>query len=261
MKLFNLPKTCLRLLFVGVFLCSVIFLVGGGTRNIANAQAPGSRSGAVEEKLPSLLRAIPEFEESVRRATWIDSKDQLIKALGDNPVLETIEFSNAVDGVVVRYPQGTLLLLEFGTPQLSSDADIRFKGIIDKAAVKGNPVYRRIGNYNAFVFNPSNVEEANLLLDKVKYDKVVQWLGEDPKMAERLDRYVASTTAQLLFSTIVTIAIGLGATLALGVTAGLLFFRHRQKQRRRLKTFSDAGGMIRINLDGFSDQPGERNLD
>lgn len=261
MKLFNFPKICFRLLFVGSFLFSIIFLIGDDSRSVANAQTPGSASIGTEERIPSLLKAIPEFEDSVRIAKWIDSKEKLTAALGDHPVLATIEFSKAVDGVVVRYPQGTLLLLEFGTPQLSADADTRFKGILDKAPNKGNPVYRRIGNYNAFIFNPSNVEEANSLLDKVKYDKVVQWLGEDPKMAERLDRYVAATTAQLLFSTIMTIAIGLGATLACGVTAGLLFFRHRQKQRRQLKTFSDAGGMIRINLDGFSDQPGERDLD
>lgn len=258
MKLLNLPKICVRTLFVGAVVFSSILLATVDKGGVTNAQTPGTGSIGVAEGIPSLLKAIPEFEESSRNAKWIDSKEKLTAALGNHPVLASIEFSKAVNGVVVQYPEGTLLLLEFETPQLSTAADNRFKAILTSPDER-NPIYRRIGNYNAFVFNPSNVEEANALLDKVKYDKVVQWLGEDPRMAERLDRYVASTTAQLLFSTIMTIAIGLGATLACGITAGLLFFRHRQKQRSQLKTFSDAGGMIRINLDGFSDQPGERN--
>jgi ABC-type phosphate transport system permease subunit len=74
-------------------------------------------------------------------------------------------------------------------------------------------------------------------------------------MAERLDRYLASTTAQLFLGTIFTISIGLGITIGIGVFAGLFFFKYRQKQRGKLRTFSDAGGMTRINIDGLSDQP------
>ncbi len=247
---------------IGV-MCAILFLIMIVGVGVTEARRSEERPPVAvsEEQIPALLRAIPDWKEAIRRAKWVDSQEEVEAVVGNQAIVEIIDFSKAVEAVAVRYPEGILLLLEYGTPQLSADADKRFNSFLAESQKVPKPLYKRIGNYNAFVFNPSGDDGGRKLLDRVRYEKVVQWLGEDPNMSERLDRYVAATTAQLLFSTILTIAIGLGTTLTFGITLGFLFFRYRQKQRKKLKTFSDAGGMIRINLDGFSDQAGDDDQD
>jgi len=208
-----------------------------------------------EDGVPVLIKNLPDWKERIAQIKWIGSRDVLIEHLGDREELRSLEFSSAVEAVLAEYPEGKLLLIEFGTPQLATQADNRFSESLADSDSKSSSIYRKIGNYSAFLFDHSDKEAGNKLLDRIYYGKLVQWLGEDPKMAERLDRYNATTTAQLILTTMFTIAIGLGSTLTVGVVLGLFFFRYRQKQRGKLKTFSDAGGMTRINLDGLSDQP------
>lgn len=256
MTFFSLPN---RLLFTLLFTLPVISLIiFGGMSSEIKAQSKNDFSASEYDKdgVPVLLKNLPDWQNVIEKAAWIESREALISAVGNRSVLDSVDFSKALEAVVAEYPEGKLLVLEYGTPQLSAAADAQFKQALTASANPSDVIYRRIGNYNAFIFDPSDKESANQLLDKIYYGKVVQWLGEDPKLAEKLENYWASTTAQVFISTALVIVIGLGIALTLGVSAGLLFFRHRQKQRDKLKTFSDAGGMIRINLDGFSDQPG-----
>jgi hypothetical protein len=246
-----------RLVFGGCFAGCLIFVFFFLHAPALNAQKLifSSATEYGEDGVPVLIKNLPEWKERIAQIKWVGSRDVLNGHLGDRDELRSLEFSPAVEAVLADYPEGKLLLIEFGTPQLATQADDRFTQSFADTESKRSSIYRKIGNYSAFVFDFSNEEAANKLLDKVYYGKLVQWLGEDPKMAERLDRYNATTTAQLILTTMYTIAIGLGSTLTIGVVLGLFFFRYRQKQRGKLKTFSDAGGMIRINLDGFSDQP------
>jgi hypothetical protein len=257
MTVSTFPQSFLKILVIFVFsfsITSAIMLVGVESAKAQDKlEFSGSEYGP--DGIPVLLKNLPDWKNSVKKAKWVNDRVTLVQLLGERPVFETIDFSTAVEAVFVEYPEGKLLLLEYGTPQLSSDADARFTRFFTESPNRDDTVYKRIGNYNAFVFDPLNEVGANSLLDQIYYGKLVQWLGEDPNLQEKLDRYFASTTAQVFLSTVKAIVLGLGIALVLGVVTGLLFFRHRQKQRRKLKTFSDAGGMIRINLDGFSDQP------
>lgn len=246
-----------RSCFIALSVMAFILFWGMDSGNETKAQnATGFQSSEYgPDGVPVLVRNLPDWKDVVDKVKWIDSRESLIANLGSRPVLESVDFSKALEAVFAEYPEGKLLILEYGTPQLSADADTQFKKVLSDSGSASNVVYRRVGNYNAFVFDFEDANSANQLLDKIYYGKVVQWLGEDPNMAERLDRYLASTTAQLFLGTIFTISIGLGITIGIGVLAGLFFFRYRQKQRGKLRTFSDAGGMTRINLDGLSDQP------
>jgi hypothetical protein len=48
------------------------------------------------------------------------------------------------------------------------------------------------------------------------------------------------------------ILIGIGFSIVGGLIAGFIYFRLRDKRRAAMSTFTDAGGMTRLNLDGFT---------
>ena len=61
------------------------------------------------------------------------------------------------------------------------------------------------------------------------------------------------TTSDIFFSTLLVIVFGLGfVDRRRALSAGFVFFRIREESVRRCTTFTDAGGMTRLNLDGFT---------
>src|ERR1043165_5979567 len=94
-----------------------------------------------------------------------------------------------------------MAIVEFTTPQMSIDNDSRVWTKIAELKSQAQPTpsaYRRVGNYSVFVFNAPDEETANALVDQVKYEQVVQWLGDDPHLYERLQRYFTQTSAGVL---------------------------------------------------------------
>ena len=124
------------------------------------------------------------------------------------------------------------------------------------AEIGQNPptVYRRIGNYNAFIFDTTDAGAANALLDGIKYEKNVQWLGEDPFLLKRAERAIVVGLSELFVATTLAIVGGLVLSILAGIAAGFIFFRFREQKRAGMNAFSDAGGMTRLNLDGFTSQ-------
>ena len=202
--------------------------------------------------LPVLIKHLPEWE-SVRSSTlFITNSDDLKQAVGDRPVLGQIDFGGGTEAVTATYPAGRLLIVEFATPQGSVDADTR---IFTQIAASPEPGlhYRRIGNYNVFVFDAASEDAARTLLDQVKYEKAVQWLGEDPFLLQKFERYFINTTRDIFISTVLWIVGGLGLSAVLGVLTGLVFYRLREQRRANWTRFSDAGGLTRLNLDELSE--------
>jgi hypothetical protein len=153
--------------------------------------------------------------------------------------------------VTAQYPQGKLLIIEFASPQVSAELDAK----INQQGAGPGVSYRRIGNYNAFVFDAADDASANALLDQVKYEKNIQWLGDNPFMAQRAqqaERNFVVTTADIFLSTLLAIVTGLGASILIGLAAGFLFFYFRENRRAAMTAYTDAGGMTRLNLDGFT---------
>jgi hypothetical protein len=213
-----------------------------------------------ESGVPELATNLPDWEKVLDKATVTNKNETLVSIIGRHEVLELIEFTGGTEAVTAPYPEGRLLIVEYPTPQASAAADAAFTGRL--ATSPGQPaiVYRRIGNYNAFVFDAADPQAAALLLDRITYEKTVQWLGKDPNYFQKAERYIARTTADLFLSTVVLIVIGLSAAVLTGIVVGLIFFRAREQQRARRAAYSDAGGLVRLNLDELTSPIGGDRL-
>lgn len=204
-----------------------------------------------EDGKPVLLKHLPEGKGDTDDGIFTANKSELTRTITE-PVLDSLEFAPGTEAVTAAYPQGRLVIVEYTNPQLSVEADAAVQRF-----VASNPesqfVYRRIGNYNAFVFGSTDAEQANSLLDQVKYQKSVQWLGEDPYLLKKLEKYMVTTSLDIMISTILWILLVLGSALFAGLIAGYIFYRTRDQRRAARTAFSDAGGLTRLNLDGLSE--------
>lgn len=211
-----------------------------------------SQEVSESDGIPVLIKHLPDWESNRSKLTFARESNTLKQALGERPVFDLIDFSAGTEAVTAPYDAGKLLIVEFSTPQGSVDADNKISQRLAELGPAANISYRRIGNYNVFVFDAASAETANALIDQVKYEKVVQWLGEDPNLLRRAERAFINTTSDIFISTLIWITMGLGLSILAGVGVGFLFFRVREQRRRSMPTFSDAGGMTRLNLDGFT---------
>ena len=123
----------------------------------------------------------------------------------------------------------------------------------------GTTVYGRIGNYNTFVFDAVDQTAANSLLDQVKYEKNVQWLGKNPFIISA-ERAFVLTTSDIFLSTVFVIMMGIGIAIFGGIISGYVFFSIREYRRAGMLTFSDAGGLTRLNLDGLTSEITPKHL-
>lgn len=234
--------------FCGLFAASIA--VSGQTQTETPVK---SQEISEIDGVPVLIKHLPDWENVRDSAVFTQNVGDLKKALGENSVLDLIEFTPGTEAVTASYPQGKLLIIEYTNPQASVEADGKFiKSLTDNPQ---NPptVYRRIGNYNAFVFEPPDNLAAGSLLDQVKYEKTVQWLGEDPYLLQRLERYFVTQTRDIFLSTVLWIVSGFGLAIVSGLIAGFIFFRIREQKRAARTAYSDAGGLTRLNLDGLSE--------
>jgi hypothetical protein len=193
---------------------------------------------------------LPDWENVRGQAKFASNTAGLKAVLGERPVLDLIDFNAGAEAATAAYPAGRLLIVEFPTPQASIESDADFTAELARSG-DASTVYRRIGNYNVFVFDVSDTAAANELLDQVKYEKDIQWLGKNPFLITPERAFVLQTT-DLFFSTLFAILIGIGISIGGGLIGGLIFFRRRQHRRASTATFTDAGGMTRLNLDGFT---------
>lgn len=238
-----------------ILICCV-FLAFSGVYAQNNAAPPiKSREVSDGDGIPVLTKHLPDWENIRNSATYILNRNDLQNALGNRPALDTIEFQSGTEAVTAPYDQGKLLIVEFSTPQASVDADAKITQALAQNPQNPPIYYRRIGNYNAFVFDSNDESAANDLLGQVKYEKNVQWLGEDPFYFKRAERTMARGLSEVFIATVLWIVGGLGLAIMAGIGVGFLFYRWREQQRVGMKEFSDAGGMTRLNLDGFTPSP------
>ena len=203
--------------------------------------------------LPVLVKHLPDWKGVRDSTVFIQDTNALISTLGERPVLNLVEFGGGTEAVSAAYPAGKLLIVEYTTPQAAIYADGRFMQSLAEQPADPPVVYRRIGNYAVFVFDAADPDAATALLDQVKYEKSVQWLGEDPFLMQKLERYFALTGRDVVISTILWITLIFGLTGAIGVLTGIWYFRYREAKRASMTAFSDAGGLTRLNLDDLSE--------
>jgi len=222
------------------------------TAHPAGAQAVSLEVSDIDG-IPVLVKHLPDWESKRGETVFARDPAALSAAVGARPVIGLIDFRTGTEAVSAPYEAGRLLILEYTNPQSSLEDDAKFVEALNAAG--GATVYRRIGNYNAFVFDVNDEAAANALLDQIKYEKNVQWLGDDPFLLRRAERRFVITTADIFLSTLFWILGGVGLAIITGIGSGFLFYRIREQRRRALPTFSDAGGMTRLNLDGFTAEP------
>ena len=230
----------------------ILFLILAITSAFAHVNDPDYKSQDVSETdgVPILIKHLPDWENVRSQTKLTNSIAEVRKEFGESPILSEIDLAGGAEAAIASYGEGKLLLIEYPTPQGSIAADASIQSKLNETP---NAVYRRIGNYNAIVFNVSDPAAANALLDDIRYGKVVQWLGEDPYLLQKFERYVASTGRDVAISTVFFI-LGIFATaILLGVGTGYAYFRFREQQKAQRTAFSDAGGLTRLNLDELSD--------
>jgi len=238
-----------------LFLTLAILLTGFSVNAQAGNTPPiKSREISDDDGLPVLIKHLPDWENARNRATYILNENDLRNALGNRPVFDLINFESGTEAVTAPYGQSKLLIVEYMTPQSSVDADEKIKQNLTESPQNPPIFYRRIGNYNAFVFDTEDEAAANALLEQVKYEKNIQWLGKDPFLLKRAERAFVLTTSDIFITTTLVIVGGLGFSILAGIIVGIFFFYLREQKRSTMETFSDAGGMTRLNLDGFTPQ-------
>jgi hypothetical protein len=217
-----------------------------------------------EGDIPVLLKHLPDWQTAQATAVYAVSPQALRNEVKNQPVLDAVSFEGGAEAVAANYGPAQLVIVEFNTPQLASDNDRRITAKIQELRSQGQAVptaYRRVGNYSVFVFNAPDEQAANQLIDEVKYQQVVQWLGNDPNIlakAKAAEREFVDTTLGVFVS--VVKASGLAIVLCFGVGGlfGALLFSRRRAQQTSTQAYSDAGGMLRLNIDEMtaSSDPG-----
>ena len=241
MTLFRLFKTTLAVLFAFV-------LVGPGSLHAQYKSLEVSET----DGLPVIVKHLPEWEKVKDQAKLTNSVAELKQILGDRPVVSAIEMDAGAEAAIADYPAGRLLLIEHHTPQFASSNDA---AITAKLAETGDrtTVYKRIGNYNALVFDAADPAAAESLLSQIKYQKAVQWLGEDPFFVSKVERYLVGTTGDVLVSTALFIVMCMAGAIGIGLVGGYVYFSKREQRRLTRGAFSDAGGLTRLNLDELTE--------
>lgn len=205
-----------------------------------------------EGEIPVLIKHLPDWGSAQERAVYVLSLPALQQAAGNRPVLDALNFSGGTEAVTATYDAARLVIVEHTTPQLATDDDARINAKINELKSAGQPVptvYRRVGNYSVFVFDAPDEATATQLIDQISYEQTVQWLGNNPHWFERAEREYRQTTAGVILSAIKGTAFALLICLGIGGIFGSIIFRRRRAQAAMTEAYSDAGGMLRLNLD------------
>jgi hypothetical protein len=208
------------------------------------------RSQEVDEAdgTPVIVKHLPDWQTVKDSAKLTNSVADLKAELGSRAVLDAIEMNAGAEAVTANYPAGRLLLIEHHTPQFASSNDAAINAKLADTGDK-SVVYKRIGNYNALVLDVTDAAGAEALVGQIKYQKAVQWLGEDPFFVDKVERYLVGSTGDVLVSTALFIVFSLVGAIAVGALGGFVYFMKREQRRLARGIYSDAGGLTRLNLD------------
>ena len=205
-----------------------------------------------EGDIPALAKHLPGWQSGNLRSLYSVNLTGLKANVPNQPVVDAISFEGGVEAVSANYGPAQLVIVEFNTPQLATDNSARIVTKIQELRNQGQPTptsYRRVGNYAVFVFDAPSEEAANQLIDQVKYQQVVQWLGENPFSYERATREFTETTLGVFVSVVKASGLALVTCLAVGGFFGTMLFRLRRSQQRAREAYSDSDAMLRLNLD------------
>lgn len=215
-----------------------------------------------EGEIPVLLKHLPNWEQAHQTAVYLNRFSSL-ESIAKDGVLSAVKSEGDADAVLASYDPMRLLIIEFNTPQRSVENDQRIVTRIQELWKLGQPApsaYKRIGNYSVFVFDAPNDQAAKQLIDQVHYEQVVSWLGENPNILKEAQKHYVQTTLGVLVAVLKASGFALIACFGTGALIGALLFTRRRAQQRTVEAFSDAGGMLRLNLDEMTPQTNPARL-
>ena len=246
--------------FKGPYFVRVKDVKGGDASDLLESAKQVSESlDKGEADIPPLIKHLPSPEQAQKHAVFLHTFQNLNSLGLQQPVLSAIEASGNADAALASYGPSKVLIVEYNTPQLASDNDRRITARIQELWKLGQPAptaYRRVGNYSVFVFDAPDEQTAKKLIDEVKYEQVVQWLGENPNIYKEAEKRYINITLGVLIAVVKASGYALILCLGLGGLVGALLFSYRRSQQKA-EAYSDAGGMVRLNLDDLS--AGETN--
>ncbi len=206
--------------------------------------------------LPVLLLHLPDWEKKLKEdAALAVTLPALQAAAGNRPALEVLapDFADGTtEAVTAKYGDARLVIVEFATPQHSVEGDARINERIAQLRASGQPAptqYKREGNYSVFVFDAADATAAEQLISGVKYEKDVRWLGRNPHADAIAARHYTQTMGSMLLTTLITAGGAILACLGVGGLIGGVIFLRRRAQSTQREVFSDAGGMLRLELE------------
>lgn len=216
-----------------------------------------------EGEIPPLVKHLPDWQFGNVRSLYAINLAGLKINVPNQPVFDAINFEGGVEAVSANYGPSQLVIVEFNTPQLATDNTGRIRAKIQELRNQGQPIpsgYRRVGNYAVFVFGATSQEAANRLIDEVKYEQVVQWLGRNPFSYEQATREFTETTLGVFVSVVKASGLALVTCLAVGGFFGTMLFRLRRSQQRAREAYADSDAMLRLNLDELTPESDSSRL-
>lgn len=217
---------------------------------LANAWSESLEKG--EGDIPPLIKHLPNPEQAQKNAVYLNSFADLHRLPFQHAVFDAVQSGGNADAVLATYGPTKVVIVEFNTPQLATENDKRVIARIQELWKLGQPApsaYRRVGNYSVFVFDAPDEQTAKQLIDQVKYEQVVQWLGENPNILREAEKRYVNTTLGVLVTVLKASGYAAITCLGMGGLIGALLFGYRRSQQKAATAYSDAGGMLRLNLD------------
>lgn len=205
-----------------------------------------------EGEIPVLIKHLPDPDAAQRNAVYLNSINTLDSLGLQQPVLSAVRGDGNADAALATIGSSKVLIVEFNTPQLATENDQRISARIQELWKLGQPAptaYRRVGNYSVFVFDAADEQTAKQLISQVKYEQVVSWLGENPNILREAEQRYVNTTLGVLVAVLKASGYVLVGSLGIGGLIGALLFSYRRSQQRAVTAYSNAGGMLRLNLD------------
>lgn len=202
--------------------------------------------------IPVLIQHLPNPEEAKKNAIFLNSVTSVTSLAPQQPALTAVNGDGNADAALASFGSSKILVVEFNTPQLATENDQRIVARIHELWNLGQPAptaYRRVGNYCVFVFDAPDEQTAKQLIDQVHYEQVVSWLGDNPNILREAEERYIDTTLGVLVTVLKASGYALVGCLGLGGLLGALMFSRRRSQQNTVTAYSDAGGMMRLNLD------------
>ena len=238
----------------------------GQSQLLALASSIAAGIGNADDAVrPPLLKSLPGEPGARISERYFLGPESLSSFVGGGRDMFT--FGGRAEAVLAEYAQGKapnpgagspsnqspspmkLLILECHTPQFATDALNRAERYLESLTEdqREQTLLKREGNYIVEATGFEDRESAQQLVDSVKYEYTVKWL-RNPLLPTN-DPWRGQKTAQLLLSTFGVLGLMILSVLVVGGAVGSLIFLKRRK--RQMEIFSDAGGMLRLELDPF----------